>query len=310
MRPPEAEMDLVYRAWATRRRNHRRRVVMRSVLACVALAGLHAVWSIYAPATGAHGGAERSEAVVAQLQAAITRHAPPTRPTLDIQPAPVLAPSRPLPPPPYVASEMLCLAKAVYFESRGESLEGQIAVAQVVLNRFRAGRSATICGVVYEDIERGEKCQFSFACHRHRVPPAADAAWRRARWVADEVAAGRAHLRELEHAHHFHTVHVRPVWRLRLKPVRRIGQHVFYVDPSIEPDMSLARLVPKPWDEPGVVVMQDDDVAEATATDSPPPREAVGATRSALPVSARRPPRARQSDTGERFDPFSGVDGR
>ena len=63
------------------------------------------------------------------------------------------------------ARENRCLAEAIYFEARGESEEGQAAVAQVVLNRVSSGLyPATICGVVYQNRWHYNACQFSFAC--------------------------------------------------------------------------------------------------------------------------------------------------
>jgi spore germination cell wall hydrolase CwlJ-like protein len=135
----------------------------------------------------------------------------------------------PLPPPPFSPEERECLARAVYFEGRGETVEGQIAVAQIVMNRLSDGRwPGTICGVVYQGVERGEKCQFSFACTDARRRIAGAAGWEQAAWIADDVAAGRAYLSELRGAVFFHTTAVKPVWRLSLTPVRTIGRHVFY----------------------------------------------------------------------------------
>ncbi len=70
-----------------------------------------------------------------------------------------------------------CLAQAVYFESNGEPLEGQLAVAEVIMNRAASGRfPATLCGVVRQ------KSQFSFVRGGH-IPsaPKASAGWRKAR---------------------------------------------------------------------------------------------------------------------------------
>src|SRR5690606_9256257 len=61
--------------------------------------------------------------------------------------------------------ERWCLATAIYFEARGESYRGQVAVAQVVLNRVKDHRYPdTICGVVFQNQNRRNACQFSFAC--------------------------------------------------------------------------------------------------------------------------------------------------
>jgi hypothetical protein len=125
-------------------------------------------------------------------------------------------------------AERMCLARAVYYEARGEAMDGQIAVAQVVLNRARSKQwPSTICGVVNQGIERGEKCQFSFACFSHLIAPNGPL-WEQAKSVAEEALAGRGWLRELVEATHYHTTGVAPIWRLNLTPINTIGAHVFY----------------------------------------------------------------------------------
>ena len=126
------------------------------------------------------------------------------------------------------APERQCLARAVYFEARGEPTAGQIAIAQVILNRVASKRwASTICGVVYQGSERGAKCQFSFACTDQRKDLTGEA-WDQAVWIADEAVSGGAWLGELLHADHFHRTGLRPVWRLGLQYIRAIGNHVFY----------------------------------------------------------------------------------
>jgi hypothetical protein len=126
------------------------------------------------------------------------------------------------------ANERACLAKALYYEARGETYEGQIAVAQVIVNRTRfKGWPDTICGVVHQGADRGEKCQFSFVCRTSLHEPRGEA-WDQAQTIAEAVMTGRAWLREAIDATHYHTVNVAPVWRLGLTPIRTIGAHIFY----------------------------------------------------------------------------------
>lgn len=105
-----------------------------------------------------------------------------------------------------------------------------MAVAQVVLNRSAAGSwPADICAVVYQGSERRTGCQFSFACRRRlKNPSEDDPRWIKALSVTDALAAREGLLPEIETATHYHTVDVRPVWRLRLREVARIGRHIFY----------------------------------------------------------------------------------
>lgn len=117
--------------------------------------------------------------------------------------------------------EMRCLAVAVYYESKGEPLEGQLAVAQVILNRRDSGRFASsICGVVYQ---RG---QFSFTWDKRPDRPANSEMWRAAQAIA--VIAATDDWREIvPQATHFHARRVSPGWN-RLQRVSAVGNHVFY----------------------------------------------------------------------------------
>lgn len=119
-----------------------------------------------------------------------------------------------------------CLRKAIYFEARGESVKGQFAVAEVILNRADSGRyPATVCGVVNQ---RGNgSCQFSYTCDGRadsmRDPEAIDRAGRIARVMLD--GAPRALTLG---AMFFHTTGVRPDWSRRFDRTATIGAHLFY----------------------------------------------------------------------------------
>jgi hypothetical protein len=128
--------------------------------------------------------------------------------------------------------EHQCLARAIYYEARGEPYDGQVAVAQVIVNRVRAQRwPDSICGVVHQGEARGEKCQFSFVCQRS-LADTTGPMWDEAQALATEVIAGRAWLREAVDATHYHTTKVAPVWRQDLVAIATIGNHIFYRDPA------------------------------------------------------------------------------
>ncbi|MDX7949696.1 cell wall hydrolase [Lichenihabitans sp. Uapishka_5] len=127
------------------------------------------------------------------------------------------------------AAEQHCLAEAVYFEARSEPEEGQAAVAQVVLNRAMSGLyPASICGVVFQNQQRRNACQFSFACEGHALHVTEPAAWSRAARVAREVLEGAAYVSDIGDATHYHANYVRPRWARRLVRADKIGNHIFY----------------------------------------------------------------------------------
>lgn len=121
-------------------------------------------------------------------------------------------------------AEQDCLASAVYFEARGEPLEGQLAVADVVLNRAASGRyPATICGVVVQP------WQFSFVNRTGRIPAAdrSSESWRKAVAVARIAQAGTARA-VAKDVLWYHADYVAPSWGRRLARQDKIGLHIFY----------------------------------------------------------------------------------
>lgn len=128
--------------------------------------------------------------------------------------------------------EFECLALNVYFESRGEPLAGQYAVAAVTLNRVvHSAFPDSICQVVMQGAEVGaNKCQFSWVCDRYGDRPRGKVAWERAKQVAfttlfldrPDPTAG---------AIYFHSTWVRPAWSHTMLKLGQIGGHVFYREP-------------------------------------------------------------------------------
>lgn len=121
-----------------------------------------------------------------------------------------------------------CLATAIYYEAASESIGGQRAVAQVVLNRVaHPTYPNTVCGVVYQGSERKTGCQFSFTCDGslRRVPSVS--AMARARMVARDALAGEVYT-PVGLATHYHTIWIYPYWAPSLKHIGTIGAHRFY----------------------------------------------------------------------------------
>jgi len=129
----------------------------------------------------------------------------------------------------YSARDMNCLAQAVYFEARGEAYRGQVAVAQVVMNRLAHPLyPKTICNVVFQDADHRNACQFSFACDGIPETINEPGPWKQAEEIAQKVASGELYLPEVGDATHYHAVYVYPDWAPRLKRVTKIGMHIFY----------------------------------------------------------------------------------
>jgi len=122
-----------------------------------------------------------------------------------------------------------CLAEAVYFEARGEAVRGQIAVAQVVMNRAFSGfYPNTVCGVVYQNKHRHLACQFTFACDNVADVVREPDMWDRARKIAKAMLDGQLWLPEVAKSTHYHAYWVHPSWVHEMKKMYKFGVHTFY----------------------------------------------------------------------------------
>jgi N-acetylmuramoyl-L-alanine amidase len=123
--------------------------------------------------------------------------------------------------PESLSPEMQCLAGAIYFESKGQTLAGQLAVGRVIVRRSKSGRfPESYCGVVYQ------RSQFSFV--RGRSMPAIatqSRGWREAVAIAQIADAGTWQS-PTEGALYFHATHVSPGWRMTR--IARVDDHIFY----------------------------------------------------------------------------------
>jgi hypothetical protein len=127
-----------------------------------------------------------------------------------------------------VTASLQCLTAAVYYEARSESVEGQRAVAQVVLNRARhPAFPKTICGVVYQGSNRRTGCQFSFTCDGSLRARREPEAWAQARRIAGAALAGSVY-GPVGHATHYHASYVQPWWAASLHRAVSVGSHIFY----------------------------------------------------------------------------------
>ena len=127
-----------------------------------------------------------------------------------------------------MSNALECLTAAVYHEARSESVEGQRAVAQVVLNRVRhPAFPKSVCGVVYQGSNRTTGCQFSFTCDGSLNRPRQAAAWDRAQRIASDALSGYVYP-TVGVATHYHTTAIHPWWADSLAKAVTIGAHIFY----------------------------------------------------------------------------------
>ncbi|MGB3797351.1 MAG: cell wall hydrolase [Alteraurantiacibacter sp.] len=121
-----------------------------------------------------------------------------------------------------------CLTTAIYYEAASESVAGQSAVAQVVLNRVaHSAWPGTVCGVVFQGSARATGCQFSFTCDGSLTRRPSRGGWERASRVARAALAGAVY-EPVGLSTHYHTLAVSPYWAPTLSRTRVIGAHVFY----------------------------------------------------------------------------------
>ena len=123
--------------------------------------------------------------------------------------------------------DLTCLTQAVYYESRGQPLEGQEGVAQVVMNRTHSARyPGSVCGVVFQR-SGGGTCQFTFACDGSMDRLIQPTAWDKAKSVASQALGGFVY-KPLEAAIHYHASWMTPYWAPTLTRIQQIGGQTFY----------------------------------------------------------------------------------
>ena len=129
-------------------------------------------------------------------------------------------------------AEWECLADALYFEARGESLQGIFAVGEVIMNRVDSAEYPnTICGVVHQGTGKKFACQFTWTCDNNSDAIGNKTAFSRVGKVAKLLIDGLPR-RLTSGATHYHTTAVHPSWANRFPRVASIGAHYFYKQPT------------------------------------------------------------------------------
>jgi len=134
--------------------------------------------------------------------------------------------------------QLACMAKNIFYESNGESLNGQAAIARVVMNRIRHGFGSTPCNVIYQatyiekeneygDMYKAKICQFSWVCENKGEPNKNNLGYVQAKAIAYDVMAYDAYEDVVPKSTlFFHNLQVDPLWPY--KQVAKIGNHIFY----------------------------------------------------------------------------------
>lgn len=134
--------------------------------------------------------------------------------------------------------EIECLARNIYFEARGDNLAGQFAIADVTLNRvYSVKYPKTICAVVHQGVKDSKgkviryQCQFNWYCSgrsNYISDEHTNEAWLKARKIAVDIYFNNTYRGITEGATHYHSSSVNPPWVRSMRPVGRIGSHLFY----------------------------------------------------------------------------------
>ena len=134
-----------------------------------------------------------------------------------------------------IEADLRCIAQNIYFEARGEPLEGKLAVGHVVMNRMADRRfPRKACSVIRQGGERRlHRCQFSWWCDGRSDTPRKEEAWQESMVLATLLKAGLIP-DPTGGALWYHANYVNPDWATRLNRSRKIGKHIFYVDASAE----------------------------------------------------------------------------
>ena len=129
-------------------------------------------------------------------------------------------------------ASVMCLAMAVYFEARSETIIGRYAVAEVILNRTHDKRFPdTVCGVIAHDTGPGKfDCQFSFTCDGKSDKPADPLAWDMAVALAEDVLLNGNTTFHARSALFYHTKEANQPWDDHMVTTAVIGDHVFMSD--------------------------------------------------------------------------------
>lgn len=124
-----------------------------------------------------------------------------------------------------------CLSEALYFEARGETIKGQFAVAEVIMNRVASSRYPdSVCGVINQGTGRKFACQFTYTCDGRAEVITEKSTYARLRKIA-KLSMSDLPKTLTKGATHYHTTAVKPKWSRVFPRTAKIGVHLFYREP-------------------------------------------------------------------------------
>jgi len=136
-------------------------------------------------------------------------------------------------PVPKSNKQISCLAEALYFEARGEPIQGQLAVGEVILNRVKDTRyPSSICKVINQGTGRRFACQFTYTCDGKLETVHERKPYEMALKIAKILMT--THDGKLTRGStHYHSNYVNPKWSKRFERVAKFGRHIFYRQPLL-----------------------------------------------------------------------------
>ena len=203
----------------------------------ISVVGLAHADEVLASRLGALLGQERQALEVVPVARLVALTAPvqaviPNAPPAATAPAETEAALVAAAPAPAGGAEWQCLTEALYFEARGETLQGMFAVAEVILNRRDSGEyPRSVCGVVHQGTGARFACQFTYTCDGQSDAVSERGAWNMVGRVAALMLDG-APRNLTDGATHYHTRDVNPSWARRFPQTAAIGAHLFYRQPT------------------------------------------------------------------------------
>ena len=157
-----------------------------------------------------------------------------------------------------IEAALMCLALNIYFEARSEPIQGQIAIAEVTLNRVASPHYPNdVCGVVLQENKDG--CQFSWWCDGKSDKPKENNSLRTSKALAELMLQEGDYITVVgKDATHYHTESIKPYWAKEFRKIKQVGKHIFYTIDKYK----LSRPLPRPDNFEQIIKNHKDNMVE------------------------------------------------